>query len=136
AAAALPVRHDYRRRRQVGLHRRRLDHCQGDPRPHDDGTARRTPALRLADKQGLRHARASRRADASRPLPAPPAQFRARAQHLVRCESWGLYAWESSRERNNTLIQNGLLTPGLHRITVHPFVDNRWGAWRELNWIG
>ena len=39
AGAALPLRHDRRGRRQVGLHRRGLDHRQGHARPDDAGAA-------------------------------------------------------------------------------------------------
>ena len=47
AALAAAVEGDRRRRRQVPLDRRRLDHRQGHPRPHDGRLCARLSGLRL-----------------------------------------------------------------------------------------
>ena len=59
-APAPQVRDTHRRqgRRQVPVDRRRVDHRQGDARPHDDRAGPRAARLRLRAPQGLRHPRA------------------------------------------------------------------------------
>ncbi len=64
-------------RREGGLHRRRLDPCQGKPGCHDAGVGQGPPPVWLRRPQGIRDPAAPRRPRRARPLPASSALFRA-----------------------------------------------------------
>src|SRR6266446_6223706 len=90
SGSTLPLRHPCRWRRPFGLDCRCFNHCQGDPRPHDAGSARGASRLWLVHQQGLRHRGTSRSFEPPWSVPASPQKFCTGLPDIVSCESYGL----------------------------------------------